>query len=179
MIRAALARHAAFMNLALCIEYPIDQHGGTEVLVTELIRGLSARHRLILVSPDKEADLAHTRVAGCVAEHIQWLPAQISRSRSRWLVRRLSQANPELVHFHFGGNYAWNNRALGKCPVVHAARAGLLCLSTNHGAFSILEGYCWHRRPLAVKLALFLPAWLSKQYVLSHLAVEVAVSKND
>jgi glycosyltransferase involved in cell wall biosynthesis len=58
-------------------------------------------------------------------------------------------------------------------------RFGVRCLSTNHGAFSILEGYVWHARPLAVKLAFFLPAWLSKLYVLKHLLTEVAVSQND
>ena len=40
------------MRIALCLEYPIDQLGGTEVLVSELILGLGAQHQVILVSPD-------------------------------------------------------------------------------------------------------------------------------
>lgn len=43
----------------------------------------------------------------------------------------------------------------------------------------MLEGYCWDKRSLAVKLALLPPAWLSKQLILAHLRCEVAVSQND
>ena len=42
------------MKLALCLEYPIEQPGGTEVLVRELIHGLAARHQIVLVSGDSE-----------------------------------------------------------------------------------------------------------------------------
>jgi glycosyltransferase involved in cell wall biosynthesis len=167
------------MKIALCLEYPIDQYGGTEVLISELIRGLATRHQILLVSPDDRAGVVRSRVAGFVSDHFQWLPMQISTRRSRALAERLARAKPDLVHFHFGGNYAWGNRAFRQCPVVHLRRFGVPCLSTNHGAFSIMEGYCWSQRPLPVKLALFLPAWLSKQYVLVHLDVEVAVSQHD
>ncbi|MEI6197120.1 MAG: glycosyltransferase family 4 protein, partial [Verrucomicrobiota bacterium] len=97
----------------------------------------------------------------------------------REIARKIAEAKPDLAHFHFGGNYGWGNRAFNRCPIVHLQKLGVRCLSTNHGAFSILEGYCWDQRPLALKLAFFLPAWLSKQYVLLRLATEVAVSQND
>ena len=100
-------------------------------------------------------------------------------ARGRELAAKLQAAKPDLVHFHFGGNYSWKNRAFNRCPIVHVARTGIPCLSTNHGAFSIFEGYCWEKRSFLVKLALFPPAWLSKQLVLAHLATEVAVSQND
>ena len=167
------------MKLALCLEYPLAQHGGTEVLVAELIRGLSARHQILLVSPDDAASLARFPVAGGVSGHISWATEPASAARSRQLAQQLAAARPDLVHFHFGGNYAWKNRAFNKCPVVHAARAGLRVLSTNHGAFSIFEGYCAADRNFLIKLALLPPAWLSKQFVLGHVATEVAVSQND
>jgi glycosyltransferase involved in cell wall biosynthesis len=167
------------MKICLALEYPLAQPGGTEVLVTELIHGLSAHHQILLVSPDDASSLARSPVANCVSEHISWTTEPASAARSRKLAQQIAAAKPDLVHFHFGGNYAWKNRAFTQCPVVHVARAGLRVLSTNHGAFSIFEGYCWSERNFLVKLALLPAAWLSKQYVLAHLATEVAVSQND
>lgn len=167
------------MRIALCLEYPIDQLGGTEVLVSELIQGLVSRHQVILVSPDDAASLARSRVAPFVSEHISFSPTVASVAGALALAAKIAHARPDLAHFHFGGNYGWGNRAFNHCPIIHLHQLGVRCLSTNHGAFSILDGFCWERRSLAVKLALFLPAWLSKQVVLARLATEVAVSQND
>ena len=167
------------MKIALCLEYPLAQHGGVEVLVSELVRGLAARHQVLLVSPDDVVSLARSPVAPLLAGHIAWHTDPATPARGRELAAKLQAAKPDLVHFHFGGNYSWKNRAFNRCPIVHVARTGIPCLSTNHGAFSIFEGYCWEKRSFLVKLALFPPAWLSKQLVLAHLATEVAVSQND
>lgn len=167
------------MKIALCLEYPIDQTGGTEVLVRELIKGLSANHQIVLVSPDDTQALADSSVASFVSEHIQWKPTDEKVADARNLAEQIKLHKVDLAHFHFGGNYAWRNRVYTHCPLVHVRRSGIPCISTNHGAFSIMEGYCWHIRPLWVKLALFLPAWFSKQLVLAHVETEVAVSKHD
>lgn len=167
------------MRIALCLEYSIDQHGGTEVLVAELIKGFAKQHQVVLVSPDDAASLARSKVAPFVAGHISFSPVWESVSHARDLAEKIAQARPDLAHFHFGGNYGWGNRVFWKCPIVHLRKLGVPCLSTNHGAFSILEGYCWEKRPLAVKLALLPPAWLNKQIVLAHLQCEVAVSQHD
>ena len=55
------------MKIVQCLEYPLAQHGGVEVLVTELIHGLAARHQVILVSPDDEVSLARSPVAPLLA----------------------------------------------------------------------------------------------------------------
>ena len=33
-------------------------------------------------------------------------------------LEREYRTGPEVVHFHFGGNYGWKNRAFTECPVV-------------------------------------------------------------
>jgi glycosyltransferase involved in cell wall biosynthesis len=167
------------MRIALCLEYPIDQHGGTEVLVSELIKGLSKKHQIILVSSDSDQSFAQSAVKPLVAEHISFTPDWKTASSVRQLAERIARAKPTLAHFHFGGNYGWGNRVFWKCPIFHLHRYGIPTLSTNHGAFSILEGYVWENRPLPVKLALLPPAWLSKQLVLAKLRCEVAVSQHD
>jgi glycosyltransferase involved in cell wall biosynthesis len=167
------------MRIALCLEYPIDQHGGTEILVTELIRGLAERHQIILVSSDTAATLARSRVAPLITEHIACTSDWRSTAHARELAEKIARCKPDLAHFNFGGNYGWGNRIFWQCPIFHLSRLGVTCLSTNHGAFSMLQGYVWENRPLAMKLALLPPAWLSKQIVLAHLRCEVAVSQHD
>jgi glycosyltransferase involved in cell wall biosynthesis len=168
------------MRIALCLEYLIDQHGGTEVLVSELITGLAKRHQILLVSPDDAASLARSKVAASVTEHISipFAPDRPSISLARDLAEKITRAKPDLAHFHSGGNYGWGSRVFFQSTIVHAARSGVPCVSTNHGAFSITDGYCGEHRKF-LKAAFFLPAWLSKQIVLAHLRCEVAVSKND
>jgi len=166
------------MRIALCLEYPIDQHGGTEVLVSELVEGLGKRHEVLLVSPDDRESFARSKVAASVAEHISFSPVWNSVSRARELAEKIAQARPDLVHFHFGGNYTWGCRAFWNCPLFYFRKSGVPVISTNHGAFSIMEGYCGEHRKF-LKLALFLPAWLSKQIILAQLRCEVAVSQND
>lgn len=166
------------MKIALCLEYPIDQHGGVEVLVSELVRGLGARHEILLVSPDDAASLAKSKAAPFVKKHISFSPVWNSVSRARDLAGKIALAKPDVVHFHSGGNYAWGNRMFWNCPIFYFPKSAVPVISTNHGAFSILEGYCGEHRKF-LKLALFLPAWFSKQIVLAHLRCEVAVSQHD
>ena len=86
------------MKIALCIEYPIDQTGGTEVLVSELIKGLGRQHQILLVSPDDAESLAKSPVADFVTEHICWQPAEISVSRSIHLAEQLKRLKRMLIH---------------------------------------------------------------------------------
>jgi glycosyltransferase involved in cell wall biosynthesis len=167
------------MKLALCLEYPIDQFGGTEVLVGELIKGLAGKNQIVLVSNESNDSAKKSSVGNLICDHISWNPAMISSERSRGLAAALSHSKVDLVHFHLGGNFAWNVRAFSKSPIVCVARTGIPCVSTNHGAFSIFEGYCGPQRSAFFNAALFFPAWLSKQFVLSKLFCEVTVSQND
>lgn len=166
------------MNIALCLEYPIDQFGGTEILVRELIHGLGPRHEITLVSPDNSAGIRSSSIAASVKRHIYWKPEEISVEKSGQLARLLAEARVQLAHFHFGGNYGWGNRYFSKCPILAVDRLGIPCLSTNHGAFSILDGYCGPQKKI-MRWLLLPPAWLNKQHVLAHVRTEIAVSQHD
>jgi len=166
-------------KVALCLEYPIEQFGGTEVLVRQLIHGLAGRYRIVLVSPDNEAAVKASSVAGKVEQHLFWDPARISAAGSRRLAQAIADSGVRLAHFHFAGNYGWGNRYFNRCPVLFLGPLGVTCLSTNHGAFSIFDGYCGPQRSVLIKGGYFLPAWFSKLRVLSRLKTEIAVSQND
>ena len=167
------------MKLALCLEYPIEQPGGTEVLVRELIHGLAARHQIVLVSGDSAESLRASSVADKIVAHLPWDMLAVTREKSRALAAALHAQQVDLAHFHFGGNYSWGNRLFNVCPVVHLDRLGTPCLATNHGVFGLWEGYIGPQRPWFVKAGLLPFAWASKLQMLAHLRAEIAVSQAD
>lgn len=167
------------MKLALCLEYPIEQPGGTEVLVRELIHGLAAQHGIVLVSGDSAETLRASSVAGKIVAHQSWDMARPDAAQARALAAWLHAQKIDLAHFHFGGNYAWGNRLFNVCPVVHLDRLGTPCLATNHGVFGLWEGYIGAQRMWLTKAALLPPAWASKLQMLHHLRAEIAVSQAD
>ncbi len=166
------------MRIALCLEYPIDQLGGVEVLVTELILGLGPRHQIILVSPDDAASLARSRVAPLVSEHISFAPGWNSVAAARGLADKIAQSRPDIVHFH-GGNYCWGNRFPFHSPTPHLNRRGIPCVTTSHLVAGMFEGYCGANKPFWFKLLTFPLGWCGKMQQVRHVQCEIAVAKND
>jgi glycosyltransferase involved in cell wall biosynthesis len=167
------------MRIALCLEYPIDQQGGTEVLVSELIKGLSREHRIILVSPNDAASLARSRVAPFVTQHISFTPVWNSSSNASTLAEKIALAKPDLAHFHFGGAYGWGNRYPFRCPIYFLHRRNIPCFSTVHLAVSILDGYCGPQKPAWFKLLMLPLAWSGKLQQLQCVRREITVSQHD
>src|SRR5204863_80491 len=83
------------MKLALCLEYPIGQFGGTEILVQELIRGLAPHHELLLVSDDTTAAIEQSPWKKFLAGHLRWYPAMRGRFRQIYH-SRLHEPAPSL-----------------------------------------------------------------------------------
>lgn len=167
------------MRIALCLEYPIDQRGGTEVLVSELIKGLSKQHQVILVSPDDAASFGRSQVAPLVTEHISFKPVWNSRANASLLAEKIALAKPDLAHFHFGGAYGWGNRYPFRCPIYFLHRRNIPCFSTVHLAVSLLDGYCGTQKPLWFKLLMLPLAWCGKLQQLQSVRYEIAVSQHD
>lgn len=167
------------MKIALCLEYPVRQAGGTEVLVRELIDGLAPRHQIVLVSNDDSSIRNDPALAGKIEAHLAWNPSAVSATNARKLAEEIARSGVDLTHFHFGGNYSWGSRCPNVCPALHVKRLGLPCLITNHGVFGVLDGYIGPQRSLAVKLALLPFAWASRMQLIAAVDAEVAVSMND
>ena len=167
------------MKLALCLEYPIGQFGGTEALVKELLRGLAGKHELVLVSADTPATLAQSGWKDVLAAHIPHRPDQIGREAAAQLANRINGLGVQLAHFHLGGNFGWGNRFPGHCPIPHLNHLGIPCLSTVHSVGPILDGFCGPQRSTALKLAMLPLAWAGKLQQLRHVRIEIAVSQHD
>ena len=167
------------MRVAQCLECPIQQHGGTEVLVCELIAGLAPRHEIVLVSGDGAESWRGSVVAPFVREHIPWRVEGATAAQARGLAETLAARGVELAHFHFGGTYAWGSRRPEMAPPFYLRALGVPCVVTNHGVFDVLDGYIGAQRSVLTKLALLPFAWANRLRLIARVEAEVAVSGND
>src|SRR6266581_3827651 len=92
-------------RIAIAMEYPLMQQGGTEVLVCELLRGLSSRYEIVLVSGDRDRDQIPAEFQGLICHHLAWDKERASGETARVLAEALERQNVDLAHFHFGGTY--------------------------------------------------------------------------
>ena len=166
------------MRIAQCIEVPLFDHGGVEVLVRELIRELhpeGVETFLVTTAPlTKEQCAALPGIKEVFIWDNQAPPLSEGNRLSGWL--KLNQV--DLVHFHLGGTYAWWSRSWKNCPIPRLSREGIRCVSTNHGAFSIFDCVASFR-PWWFRLLALLPCWPSKLHQLSQVAWESTVSEHD
>ena len=106
-----------------------------------------------------------------------WNSAGSATDESRRLADWLHDHKADLAHFHMG-TYDWHARSWRGCPITHVARAGIPCVSTNHGAFSIFDCVAPFR-PSWFKVLTLPPFWLGKLRQLAHVHWEATVSTHD
>lgn len=167
------------VRIAFCLEYPIGQAGGVSVLVLTLLREFAAEEKCVLVSPDTPESLDAAGLAHLVKQHITWSPGRASAETAAALADAIARSGIELAHFHFGGNFGWNNRHPARCPIPPLARRGVPIVTTIHMAVGLLHGYCGPQKPFLVKLGLLPFAWFHKLRVLRHIRREITVSRQD
>lgn len=166
-------------RIAVALEYPLMQQGGTEVLVQALIRTLAGRFEIVLVSGDEHVHDLPPELAKCVDAHLHWRSAEPTVAEARRLARALHEERIEFAHFHFGGTYMWSSNKVWTCPVFHLARMGVPCIATNHLAMEWLNCGCDPARPAWQKALIQVRAWLSRLLVYRVLRLEVTVSRHD
>lgn len=166
-------------RLALALEYPLGQQGGTEVLVRALVRGLSPFFEIVLVSGDRERPALEPEMRGLVADHLFWEMDAADSGPGRTLAAELSRRRVRLAHFHFGGTFTWQSNRFWRCPIPFLARAGVPCLATNHLASQWLACGVNPERPAWQKHLLQVFALFSRSLVYHRLKFEVCVSRQD
>lgn len=166
------------MRLALCLEYPLHQRGGVEVLLGVLIEELHRDHELHLVSADPMETIQASLHGPMLRSHFRWIPSDFSAGQIQRLTAWAKEYRIELFHFHLGGTHAWNARSWNRCAITELASAGFRCLTTNHQAISPFDANRLDQ-PLARRLASFLIRWPGKARQLSAVEREIHVSKHD
>jgi glycosyltransferase involved in cell wall biosynthesis len=166
-------------KIALALEYPLMQQGGTEVLVREILDRLSQNFELFLVSGDAQSTDLPNKFQTLICGHRSWNPKHADSNTARRLAEDLQRENIELAHFHFGGTYEWRSNRFGNCPVYHLARRGVPCLSTNHLVMEWLNCGVHPRRHLGYKLLAQAYALASRAQVYRRLNLEICVSQHD
>jgi glycosyltransferase involved in cell wall biosynthesis len=167
------------MKLALALEFPLMQQGGTEVLVRELIRGLRPHFDIVLVSGDSQLRDLPDEFANLISRQFSWNLRSGSADTARALAQALRDEKIDLAHFHFGGTYQWRTNRFWQCPIYYLGKLGVPCLSTNHLAEEWLNCGVNPIRPLWQKYFYQFFALFSRSMVYRQLKVEVCVSKGD
>jgi len=167
------------LSLALCLEYPLGQMGGMEILVQELILGLSEKFDLILVSADRDLSECPEPFRCRLKSHFHWNHWEARPTKARQLIQHLSEAGVDLIHFHLGATYSWQTHKAWQSPVYYARRFKLPYLLTNHKVYPELEGYSKPTRPIWTRMLLLPKAWLSRALILSATPCEITVSRHD
>jgi glycosyltransferase involved in cell wall biosynthesis len=165
-------------RIALCIECPLEQHGGVEILVRALIPGLAASKSVYLVSDDDSTAMLQSRFGPNLAGHFHWDPAYHSREQIDRLISWGRENRIDLFHFHHGGTYGWNSRSWSLCPITEVSRAGFRCVSTNHGAFGFWL-FVGAQRSLLYRLLAMTICWPAKLRQLAAVDWEATVSKHN
>jgi len=165
------------MRIAQCLEYPLFDPGGVEVLVMKLVTGLHSEGVETLLVTSQDLTGEQRKDLPGVKEVFVWNNACPTTEESRRLVGWLYDHQADLAHFHMG-TYDWHARSWRDCPITHVARAGIPCVSTNHGAFSIFDCVAPFR-PSWFKVLTLPPFWLGKLRQLAHVHWEATVSSHD
>lgn len=167
------------LTIALCLEYPLGQMGGLEVLLQELILGLPTDFDLVLVSADRDLGQCPIPFQKRLKAHFCWNYREANSAKGRQLIQDLTNAGVDLAHFHLGGNYAWETHKFWQSPVYYCRHFKLPYLLTNHKVFPIFEGYNNPARFVLVRALILPKAWLSRAMILSTTPCEVTVSQHD
>ncbi len=165
-------------RVALCIECPLHQHGGVEVLVRALLPGLARTMEVFLVSQDPIGGPPVSPATTDLAGHFVWDPADDSRGQIDRLIAWGKEHKIDLFHFHHGGTYSWNSRSWSHCAITEVSRAGVRCVSTNHGAFGFWL-FVGSQRSLPYRLAAMCLCWPAKLRQVAAVEWEATVSKHD
>ena len=165
-------------RVALCLEYPLLQLGGVEVLVRNLLEGLQKHYEIVLVSGDADK-AALGPYASCIIKHIPWPAPPRYGVDSPRLAKQLRDAGVQMAHFHFGGVFSWGTRLPFRSPILACIRAGIPVMTTLHLVPPTFEGYCGPLKPFGFKLALWPGVWASRLQTLLKTCGEYAVSNHD
>ena len=165
-------------RIALCLECPLHQHGGVEVLVCALIESLHESFELFLVSEDSWENLQIITHGPMIHGHFHWKPADKSSSQIELLIAWARENRINLLHFHMGGTFGWNACSWTQCAITQVAKAGFPCFSTNHQALWPFDG-TRSTTPALRRIAAFAFKWPGKARQLSAVCKEVMVSDHD
>jgi len=166
------------MRVAQCLQAPLFDHGGVEVLSRKLVEGLHHEGiETFLVSPT-ELNEEQRQVLPGIKKTFVWNFAASLRAENARLTAWLRNHQVDLAHFHLGGTYNWASRRWFLCPITTVAKSGIPCVSTNHGAFSIFDCVAPYR-PLWFKILTLPRYWPAKIRQLAHVQWEATVSQHD
>ena len=166
-------------RIAVALEYPLAQKGGTQAIVRGLLIGLSPDFDIVLVSGDKDRSALPLEFSRLISAHFHWEVPANSAEPAKKLADDLRNQNLQLAHFHFGGTYGWTSNRFWRCPIYYFAKSGVPCVSSNHLATDWLDCGVNPRRPVWQKQLYQLFAIFSRSQIYRRLKFEICDSVYD
>jgi glycosyltransferase involved in cell wall biosynthesis len=166
------------MRVVLATDLPVLGSGGLEVLVRELVFGLSNAHEIVLASRDASIDIGSSPLSRHLFEFV---PVPDSRRFPEWrheFARKLRSLAVDLCHFHLGGTFGWASGARGRTPILEVKKHGIPCISTNHQANTPFD-VSRSQEPVLRRIAGYLRAMPRKMRCLHAVEREFVVSDYD
>lgn len=166
------------MHIALATDIPALGPGGLEVLVRELVSGLSEHHRITLATADGPDEIASSPLANHLDGFVPVPPGSSDEHDPGMLARELKARGVEVCHFHLTGTYGWRSGSRRHSPILPVHAAGIRCFTTNHQAVSPLD-LSRASEPVWKRLASYLRKYPGKMACLSAVDMEFLVSDHD
>jgi glycosyltransferase involved in cell wall biosynthesis len=166
-------------RIALALEYPLLQQGGTEVTLRALLQGLAERFEIVLITGDRQRAALGEDNSSIIQSHFFWDKVHATPESAKELARMIDGSGAQLAHFHAGNIYQWEMHKARQCPVNYLAETKIPCLVTSHSVPPLLLGYCRPERPPWQRAFLLVKAWMNKILVTRKVRSEFVVSKHD
>jgi len=164
-------------DVGIAIQYPINQQGGTEVLVKALALGLGGSFYIHLVSPDT-ADELGASLSGAIQSHIQLEQSFFTPKCRASLASELKRRSVSFVHVNIGGLWDWSTRYMHRCPILDFAQSGIRYITTVHGVFELVPNMVV-KYPKIIRYLLMPYAMASRLRVSRGAEKEFFVSQHD
>jgi glycosyltransferase involved in cell wall biosynthesis len=166
-------------RIAHLLSTPLENHGGLNLLVREIAKGLSDYYTTSVFCPKLENNIVEPDIPHPGYSHLPWNNTPSGEETLEHLKRMIHEHGIELIFFH-GGDFSWGPDAGHISLVNKIARLGNKCVYVNHQStplFSRLPTLGQHGSISSIRSSIrFSLSWLLKCYQLSKTNVEITVS---
>lgn len=166
------------MNIAIVTNIPVLETGGVEVIIRELILGLSEKHQITLASPDDIISIQESIFGGNLADFIHTPKNIPSRQWCEEFSNHLRNRKIKICHFHLGGTFALNSSSLTTALIPAVRATGIRCYTSNHQAITPFDVNQSHR-PLLRRIASFALKMPGKMRCIKAVEKEFLDSEHD
>ena len=167
-------------RVAHLLNTPLENHGGLNLLVREIAKGLSNDYTTFVFCPKQENNIIEPDIPRLGYSRLSLSNTSSGKETLEYLKRMIHEHGIELIFFH-GGDFSWGPDS-GRISLINKiAKLGIKCVYVNHQStplFSRLPTLGQQGSISSIRSSIrFSLSWLLKCYQLSKTDVEITVSE--